>query len=284
MFMGFCVRAIRLHVLLGLLAVVSVSSFAVAQPQNASTAKGGSALSRLMQDFKVGSFGWSYGPSVTGFNSGRIPQMDGRPAGQSGIWTQLTPRVPAFGGFEFVVVPTFLVQPFDSLRPFQMLNPTVGLTGMLYTGPAFSWWTRAEVVVPVTDVSRRDGLLPSPQMVNVFSYRELGSPWDARVVFLPFENLFSDGSRSGGLYLSPLLFYHVNSNLAGVALGEIFTSRPKNAALSAMGQFQPSYAGLGFRYTWNSGRFIQPYLNSFADRPTLQNTGIAVIFGGPILN
>lgn len=268
-----------------LLSLLTFSLPALSQTPSSTSTLESPKKPSLLDTFKMGTFGWSYGPSISAFSEGRIPQQSGAPSqNQSGIWTQLTPRVAAFGGFDFVIVPTFLVQPFDSIRPFQFLNPTVGLTGMLYDGPALKWWTRAEILVPMTEGSIRDGLLLSPQMVNVVSYRAPSSPWDARAVIVPFHSRFSDGTNSGGVYMNPMLFFHMNENIAPVVLAEVFTSRARNAAVSTLGQAQPTYVGAGFRYTWKNGRFFQPYLNSFTDNPSLANTGVAFWFGGPIFN
>ncbi|MBX9769323.1 MAG: hypothetical protein K2X47_18745 [Bdellovibrionales bacterium] len=265
--------------------LLALSIPALSQTQSSTATLGSNPKPGLFNQFKMGAFGWSYGPSVTGFNDGRIPQQNGSASQTpSGIWTQLSPRVPAFSGFDFVVVPTFLIQPFNSLNPFQFQNPTVGLAGMLYDGPALKWWTRAEIMLPITAGSRQDGLVLGPQWVNVLSYRAPASPWDARIVLVPFHSLFSNGSNSGGVYMNPLLFFHLNENVAPVILAEVFTSRARNADISSLAQSQPSYLGAGFRYTWKSGRFVQPYLNSFSDNPSISNTGVALMFGGPIFN
>lgn len=263
------------------LTVLLVSSSVFAQTQSSNTP---AVVSKsLLSTFKMGFFGWGYGPSVSAFNGGVTPnpQANGS-SNPSGIWTQLTPRVRLTDRFEFVVVPTFLTQPFSVNQPFVMQNPTAGITGMFYDGAEFKWWTRSEMVIPTIASSRAAGQLLSPQMINVLSYRALGSNWDFRQVVLPFLSLFADGRRTGGFYLSPMLFYHLSPSVAGVAIGEIFTGT--SGALGNLSQTAPSYGGVGARYTWKSGHFVQPYLNTFPDQPSWRNTSVAILFGGPLVN
>lgn len=240
----------------------------------------------LLKEVQIGVFGWSYGPAFGNFD-GSTPNSQGPQTNSSNATTQLAISAPISEQWRAVVIPSFILEPFSQTASSRLLNPTVGVQGTVFTNGAFTYWTRFEAALPATDVSYRDGLVVGPQTVQVVSYRQPDSPWEAQGVVVPGTSFFKNGENNGFLYLSPMVSYHINREWRIAALSEHFFGRERGSNISRLIETQPDMIGLGVRKTWFIGEektlFFQPYVNTFPDRIAADNAHIAFLFGGRLL-
>jgi hypothetical protein len=276
----------RLVLILGVILSFSGNAFSQT-PVSTSSAPLPEQKKNIFKDIQIGVFGWSYGPAIGNFDQGTTPNVQGPQQASSNATTQIAISAPVNDQWRAVVIPTFTVEPFAETNRGRLQNPTLGIQGTVYTNGGFSYWTRFEAAVPASEASYRDGLVAGPQTVQVLSYRGEGSAWGFQHVVVPGTSFFKNGETSGFLYMSPMISYHINDDWRITLLSEHFWGRERGTNVSRLIETQPDMIGLGFRKTWtlsaNQNLFIQPYVNSFPDRLSVDNAHIAFLFGGRLL-
>jgi hypothetical protein len=237
-------------------------------------------LKRTWKDLQLSTFGWGYGPSLQRWD-GQVPNRDGSPGGNVAMTTQLSASLSGPGEMRWVVVPTVNLLPWGQQGGFQLVNPTAGLQGTIYDRNGWMYWARYEAVLPVTPASQSDGLIAGPQAVNVFAYQKPGTKLQYRLVAVPYSSFFRNGDTSHGLYLNPSINYHFNSKWMALSLLEVNYARGRTNELWDLDRPAPYNVGVGFRRTFNSNFFVQPFLNFYPDAPVMADTmHLAMFFGG----
>lgn len=236
-----------------------------------------------IRDIQLNVFSWGYGPSVQN-PTGNSVAINGQDTRDAGNWVQLNLTAPAFGDWRLSVIPGFISIPNRQEDPVQLMNPTVGLQGVAYKTDSFTYFTRGEVALPASEGSINDGLQLGPQLLTVLNYRPVGSNFSVQQVILPGVSFFNNGDTSAFLYLSPMVSYHVSETLQLAVLSEHFLGRRRGEPLSVFGRTDPDFLGFGFRkifnFTSTQNLFIHPYINVYPGRLALDNTHIALLFGG----
>jgi hypothetical protein len=232
----------------------------------------------------VGLFGWTYGNGL-GRWDGRKPKPDGQPGDPIEITNQISITYPTSIGMDFVVVPAFVVRPFlntTDKAAFDILNPSVGITGTVYSSGGFSWWARFDNTLPLTATSRTDGMLLSPGAVNSFAYRFANTGWEVQAVVVPSVTLYSDGDLKSFLYFSPRLNYSVNSALTLFGILEAATETKRATGLTNFVSAQATNVGAGFKYSF-ADLYVQPFINVYPfNRVNDTTTFIGMMFGGKL--
>jgi hypothetical protein len=229
-------------------------------------------------------FGWAYGPALSNFD-GRTATADGVSGSPMTIRTQLAIHTPAFGPFNFMVMPQFDLQPnFASSDRFVLQDPSVGLQGVVYDKNGLTVWTRMEVYAPVTVASRNKNQVANPAITTAISYRPPGTKLRIDTVFQNAISFYGNGEVSSGLYVSPRIYYLMNDSFWLMSILEAPFSGARGNAPLTLEKIAPNL-GVGFRYLTQNGKglWIQPFFDVFPGDRIASSAHFAVVFGGPLL-
>jgi hypothetical protein len=238
---------------------------------------------RFLEDIRLNVFSWSYGPGLANPTRNQ-PNLNGEPTLEAGSWTLMNVNGPAFGDWRVAVIPGFVTSATRENEPFRLMDSTIGLARVVAETPDWSYFVRAEAILMTSERSQELNREYGAQILNVFSYRPVGSSVGFDQIAVPVYRVYSDGKVDSLLYLNPMLSFHTSDTFRWVALSEHFLGVAKGKNPSDLKRTDPDLFGVGFRKTWNfaDGRnfFLQPYLNLYTQKFDADNFHLALWFGG----
>ncbi len=233
--------------------------------------------------FGVDLYSWTYSNPFSQWN-GQTATVDGAEGGPIQIVNQITLHSPAFGPFDFELTPQIVLQPMQGER-FQLLDPSAGIEGTLIEANGFTYWVRIEALLPITAVSRDEGMILGPQTSHSLDYRFPGGRWMLSLSLTPTVRIYNDRTTNLQFYFSPRLAYVLTDSLWLVGLAEGTWQSERGTSIFRLMKQGEINLGLGMRYTMNAGEgfWLQPFLGFFPAGSFASNAHLGLFFGGALL-
>jgi len=239
-------------------------------------------------DLRLGVFGWSYGPALGQFTSGRGATPTGEPGAPVTVGTQFNLSAPAgFGDYRFTAVEALTWSPFERTTGTSLVtaaDPAFGMAGTQYEGTSFSWWARYEVAPAITSASREAGQVATLRAIKSLSYK-FGPKqrWSVGSFLVPMMTFSSSGS-SNFFYIWPSINYASNDRVTWSVFLESAWSRAKGDSFFNWSRAMEPNVAFGPTVSFKSGLWVQPFLNVFpAAQVNMDTAHLGVYFGGRLL-
>jgi hypothetical protein len=233
--------------------------------------------------FGIDLYSWSYTNPLGEWN-GRTATSEGATGEPFQVINQITFHTPAFNQFDFEITPQVVLQPYQGER-VRLMDPSVGIEGNFIQTEAFTYWTRFDVLVPVTGPSRDEGMVAGPQVMQSFELQLPGSRWRMEFSLIPQVKIYNDGAVSANMYISPRIFYSLSDAFSLLSILETGLEIKRGESFAAVQQVGDLSLGAGFRYRSGAGAgmWVMPFFNVYPSGKIASNAHLGVFFGGPVL-
>jgi hypothetical protein len=241
---------------------------------------------KWLKELQLGLFGWTYGPGLGAFGSGRTPTPSGALGGPVTVVTQLNLSAPAFGSFRYTLIDLLTWNPVERTTANPLLNasnPALGIAGTHVDRDGFSWWARYEVEPAVTTTSQARGERGTLRSVQVVTY-PLGSErrWSLVGVAVPSWTFLTSGTNNG-LYLMPQIVRKVSNAVSWSIFLEAIYSRPPGASFLSWSQAVEPNLAVSPTITFKNGYWFRPFLSVFpGGRIHWETAQLGAYFGGQL--
>ncbi len=281
------VLALNLILVLALAAGPSIPSCsALAAEKSVSQSSAVSLPKKWLKELQLGLFGWSYGPGLGAFGSGRTPTPSGGVGGPVTVVTQMNLSAPAFGQFRYTLIDLLTWSPFTPSAPNPLLaasNPALGVAGTHFDRNGFSWWARYELEPAVTSASRARREWGTARSVSVATYAfGAGRRWSVVGVAVPWWTILSSGT-SNGLYLMPQVIRQVSDSVSLSVFLEAVYLRATGASFWDWTRGVEPNLAVSSQISFKNGYWVRPFLSVFPGGQISWKTAqLGAYFGGQL--